>query len=97
MCNINHPKFPCRICAKNVHDKDEAIKCDLCKLWIHISDVSRDFLGRPISAVSLWVESGGAVILPYGGSDNKASRSSKDLVCWNHLLLIEIHPPQHNL
>ena len=43
MCNINHPKFPCRICAKNVHDKDEVIQCDLCKLWIHISDVSRDF------------------------------------------------------
>ena len=24
MCNINHPKFPCKICAKNFHDKDEA-------------------------------------------------------------------------
>ena len=24
MCNINHPKFPCRICAKNVHGKDKA-------------------------------------------------------------------------
>ena len=23
MCNINHPKFPCKICAKNFHDKDE--------------------------------------------------------------------------
>ena len=36
MCNINHPKFPCRICAKNVHDKDKAVQCDLCELWIHI-------------------------------------------------------------
>ena len=36
MCNINHPKFPSRICAKNVHDKDKAVKGDLCKLWIHI-------------------------------------------------------------
>ena len=36
MCNINHPKFHCRICAKNVRDKDNALKCDLCKLWIHI-------------------------------------------------------------
>ena len=35
MCNINHPKFPCRICAKNVHDKDKAVQCDLCELWIH--------------------------------------------------------------
>ena len=36
MCNINHAKFPCRICAKNVHDKDKAVQCDLCELWIHI-------------------------------------------------------------
>ena len=36
MCNINHPKFPCRICAKNVHDKDKAVQCDHCELWIHI-------------------------------------------------------------
>ena len=34
MCN--NPKFPCRICAKNVHDKDKAVQCDLCELWIHI-------------------------------------------------------------
>ena len=36
MCNINHPKFPCKICAKNVQDKAKAVQCDLCKLWIHI-------------------------------------------------------------
>ena len=36
MCNINHPKFPCRICTKNVHGKDKAVQCDLCELWIHI-------------------------------------------------------------
>ena len=36
MCNINHPKFLCKICAKNVHDKDKAVQCDLCELWIHI-------------------------------------------------------------
>ena len=36
MCNINHPKFPCKICAKNVHDKDKAVQCDLCELWIHL-------------------------------------------------------------
>ena len=36
MCNINHPKFSCRICAKNVRDKDKAVQCDLCKLWILI-------------------------------------------------------------
>ena len=36
MCNINHPKFSCKICAKNVQDKDKAVQCDLCELWIHI-------------------------------------------------------------
>ena len=36
MCNINDPKFPCRICAKNVLDKDKAVQFDLCELWIHI-------------------------------------------------------------
>ena len=36
MYNINYPKFPCRICAKNVHGKDKAVECDLCELWIHI-------------------------------------------------------------
>ena len=29
-------KFPCKICAKNVQDKDKAVQCDLCELWIHI-------------------------------------------------------------
>ena len=37
MCNINHPKFPCKIYAKNVQDKDKAVQCDLCELWIHIN------------------------------------------------------------
>ena len=38
MCNINYPKFPsCRICAKNVHDKDKDLQYDLCELWIHIN------------------------------------------------------------
>ena len=36
MCNINHPKFPCKICAKNIQDKDKSVQCDLYELWIHI-------------------------------------------------------------
>ena len=36
MCNIDHPKFPRRICEKNVYDKDKAIQCDLYELWVHI-------------------------------------------------------------
>ena len=30
MCNIIHPKFPCKICVKNVQDNDKAVQCDLC-------------------------------------------------------------------
>ena len=41
MSNINHPKFPCKICAKNVHDKDKAV---LCKLWVHIKCNNLNYL-----------------------------------------------------
>ena len=44
MCNISHPKFPCRICAKNVHDKDKAVQCDLCELWIYIKCNNLNYL-----------------------------------------------------
>ena len=44
---------------------------------------------------------GGAVMPPYGSRakpcrepGSKAPRNFKDLVLWNHLLLIKIHPPQ---
>ena len=30
MCNINNPKFLCRICAKNVPDKDKAVQLIEC-------------------------------------------------------------------
>ena len=44
MCNINHPKFPCKICAKMVHDKDKAVQCDLCELQIHIKCIYLNYL-----------------------------------------------------
>ena len=44
MCNVNYPKFPCRICAKNVHDKDKAVQCDLCEFGIHIKCNNRNYL-----------------------------------------------------
>ena len=25
MCNVNHPKFSCKICAKNVQEKDKDV------------------------------------------------------------------------
>ena len=37
MCNINDPKFPCKICAKNFSDKVKAVQSDLCELWAHIN------------------------------------------------------------
>ena len=36
MSNIIYPKFLCRICAKDVHNKDKFVQCDLCELSIHI-------------------------------------------------------------
>ena len=44
MCNISHPKFPCKICAKNVQDKDKAVQCHLCELWIHIKCNNLNYL-----------------------------------------------------
>ena len=36
MCNMFYRKFPCKICAKNVHDNHKAGQCDLFKRWIYI-------------------------------------------------------------
>ena len=44
MCSINHSKFPCRICAKSIRDKDKAVQCDLCELWIHIKCKNLNYL-----------------------------------------------------
>ena len=44
MCNINLPKYPCRTCAKYVYDKDKAVKCDLCELWIYIKCNNLNYL-----------------------------------------------------
>ena len=30
-------KFPCKLCPKNVRDNDNAILCDLCQTWVHIT------------------------------------------------------------
>ena len=66
------------------------------------SDVSREYLGRPISAGVFWGGGrGGAVMPPYGsrakpwwGPGGKATGSPKNLVLRNHLLLIKIYPSQ---
>ena len=33
--------FPsCNICEKKVHDKDDAIQCDICQAWIHLNVIN---------------------------------------------------------
>ena len=44
MCNIKHPKFLCRICTKNVYDKDKAVQCDLYEVWIQIKRNNLNYL-----------------------------------------------------
>ena len=44
MCNVNDPKFPCRVCAKNVHDRDKTVQCDLCEFWVHIKYNNLNYL-----------------------------------------------------
>ena len=44
MRNINHPKFPGKICAKSVHEKDKATQCDRREFWIHIKCNNLDYL-----------------------------------------------------
>ena len=29
--------FPCKICNININNKDRAVKCDICQLWIHVN------------------------------------------------------------
>ena len=44
MYNIDYPKFPYRICAKAVHDKEKAVQRDLCELWIHVKCNNLNYL-----------------------------------------------------
>ena len=44
MCNINHPKFLCKICARNAYEKDKAVQCDRRELWIHIKCNNLNYL-----------------------------------------------------
>ena len=44
MCNVNYPKFSCRICAKNVHNKDKAVQRDFCEFQIHIKCNNLNYL-----------------------------------------------------
>ena len=42
--NTNNSKFPCRICAKIVYDKDKAVQCELCEHWNHIKYNNLNYL-----------------------------------------------------
>ena len=28
--------FPCKLCSKNINDRDAAIQCDKCQFWVHL-------------------------------------------------------------
>ena len=40
MCNINYPKFSCRICVKNVSYKDKAVQCDLFGFILNVTNLN---------------------------------------------------------
>ena len=42
MCN--YPKFPCKICVKNVSENVKAVHCDLCEHWVHIKCNNLNYL-----------------------------------------------------
>ena len=44
MCNTTYPKFFWRICEKNVSDKDKAVQCELCELWVQIKCNNLNYL-----------------------------------------------------
>ena len=67
MCNINHPKFPCKICAKNVHDKNIAVQCDLFELSLSLKPSSKlEFLVNQFNNAT-----------PENGNDPEKNASSK--------------------
>ena len=42
MCN--YPKFPCKICVKNVSENATVVHCDLCEHWAHIKCNNLNYL-----------------------------------------------------
>ena len=42
--NSINPKLPCSAFAKNGHDKDNAVQCDLCEHWIQIKCNNLNYL-----------------------------------------------------
>ena len=44
MRNVNYSEFSCRICAKNMPDKDKVVQWDLCEFWIYIKSNNFNYL-----------------------------------------------------
>lgn len=42
--NPNNPKFPCKICAKNVHNKDKTVQYHPREIWIYIKCIIFNYL-----------------------------------------------------
>ena len=32
----NNIVFPCKLCSKNINNRDAAIQCDICQFWVHL-------------------------------------------------------------
>ena len=83
MCNINYPKFPCKICAKNVSDKVKAVQCDLCELWVHIKCNNLNYLDYRYlqnSNESWYCIECCSTIFPF----NSISSNRNFLACWTN-------------
>ena len=47
----SHLIFPCKICNKNVNDKDHAIQCDICNFWVHIKCKNLNYIDYKVTMI----------------------------------------------
>ena len=38
------PKFPCKLCPKNVSNNHNAFLCDFCQAWVHIKCIHLNYI-----------------------------------------------------
>ena len=65
--NTNNPKFSRRIGAKNVHDKDKAVQCDLC--FVNIGFILN------VTKLIIWITDTFKAVMNPGTAYNVAARS----------------------
>ena len=68
--------FPCKLCNKNINDRDAAIQCDICQFWVHLRCNKLnlvDFKYLQESTYPWFCLSCCSVILPLGNLTDKGS------------------------